>query len=297
MTHNDGIKVTLLISTYNWREALSLCLKAVSMQTRMPDEIVIADDGSREAAVDHVLLPLGQLHGLLHCGLSGLGGLGDVLGGHELIGNQAPGQESQGQNQVGNGELGQGHAHGHAAGLQNSQHIAVLQGGVDGDQGMVAGEAGGHQELGPGQGLGGRNGGQQAQGHDVVSGGAGAEQAGAQHGHQDDQDVGLIAALGGHIHNGPLERGDEPGLLQACDNGHEGRQHDDAGVGEAAEGGGNVGNAEQNHQGTGDHGGCAEGHLVGHDQVDHESRDEQRDNHWGCHLFVLLSGYGTFFFP
>ena len=48
MTHNDGIKVTLLISTYNWREALSLCLKAVSMQTRMPDEIVIADDGSRD---------------------------------------------------------------------------------------------------------------------------------------------------------------------------------------------------------------------------------------------------------
>lgn len=41
-------KVTLLISTYNWKEALRLCLLSVSVQTVMPDEIVIADDGSRE---------------------------------------------------------------------------------------------------------------------------------------------------------------------------------------------------------------------------------------------------------
>ena len=38
--------VAFLISTYNWPEALRLCLAAVLRQTRMPDEIVIADDGS-----------------------------------------------------------------------------------------------------------------------------------------------------------------------------------------------------------------------------------------------------------
>ena len=40
--------VTLLISTYNWTEALERVLNAVMRQTVMPDEIVIADDGSRE---------------------------------------------------------------------------------------------------------------------------------------------------------------------------------------------------------------------------------------------------------
>lgn len=40
--------VALLISTYNWPEALELVLLSVLKQTRMPDEIVIADDGSNE---------------------------------------------------------------------------------------------------------------------------------------------------------------------------------------------------------------------------------------------------------
>lgn len=40
--------VTLLISTYNWEDALRLCLLSASIQTVLPDEIVIADDGSRE---------------------------------------------------------------------------------------------------------------------------------------------------------------------------------------------------------------------------------------------------------
>lgn len=38
--------VTLLISTYNWPEALELVLLSIQSQTLMPDEIVIADDGS-----------------------------------------------------------------------------------------------------------------------------------------------------------------------------------------------------------------------------------------------------------
>jgi len=43
---NNTVSVSLLISTYNWEEALSLCLKSVLSQTRLPDEIIIADDGS-----------------------------------------------------------------------------------------------------------------------------------------------------------------------------------------------------------------------------------------------------------
>ena len=39
----------LLISTYNWPEALKLVLKSVKQQTRLPDEVIIADDGSGEA--------------------------------------------------------------------------------------------------------------------------------------------------------------------------------------------------------------------------------------------------------
>lgn len=40
--------VSLMISTYNWKEALSLCLYSVFRQTVKPCEILIADDGSRD---------------------------------------------------------------------------------------------------------------------------------------------------------------------------------------------------------------------------------------------------------
>ena len=40
------MKIALLISTYNWPEALQAVLKSVKMQSRMPDELLIADDGS-----------------------------------------------------------------------------------------------------------------------------------------------------------------------------------------------------------------------------------------------------------
>lgn len=39
----------MLISTYNWPEALRLVLESVKKQTRMPDEVIIADDGSGNA--------------------------------------------------------------------------------------------------------------------------------------------------------------------------------------------------------------------------------------------------------
>ena len=39
-------KVSLIITTYNWPEALFLVLKSVKNQIRMPDEVIVADDGS-----------------------------------------------------------------------------------------------------------------------------------------------------------------------------------------------------------------------------------------------------------
>lgn len=39
---------SVLVSTYNWPEALELCLRSVFCQTVKPAEIVVADDGSRD---------------------------------------------------------------------------------------------------------------------------------------------------------------------------------------------------------------------------------------------------------
>lgn len=40
------MKTALLIATYNWPDALDMVLKTVAGQQRLPDEILIADDGS-----------------------------------------------------------------------------------------------------------------------------------------------------------------------------------------------------------------------------------------------------------
>lgn len=42
------MKVSLIITTYNWREAIHLSLLSVFLQTRLPAEIIVADDGSRD---------------------------------------------------------------------------------------------------------------------------------------------------------------------------------------------------------------------------------------------------------
>jgi glycosyltransferase involved in cell wall biosynthesis len=39
---------SLIIATYNWKEALALVLATVRAQTEMPGEVLIADDGSRD---------------------------------------------------------------------------------------------------------------------------------------------------------------------------------------------------------------------------------------------------------
>lgn len=46
------MKASLIISTYNWPEALKLCLRTVLHQTQYPYEIIIADDGSTEETAD-----------------------------------------------------------------------------------------------------------------------------------------------------------------------------------------------------------------------------------------------------
>lgn len=43
--------VSLIVSTYNWPEALLICLLSITHQTMLPDEVIIADDGSREDTV------------------------------------------------------------------------------------------------------------------------------------------------------------------------------------------------------------------------------------------------------
>ncbi len=44
--------VSLLISTYNWPEALDLVLRSVVRQSHQPDEVLIADDGSDERTAE-----------------------------------------------------------------------------------------------------------------------------------------------------------------------------------------------------------------------------------------------------
>ncbi|MEF1211136.1 glycosyltransferase [Vibrio alginolyticus] len=42
------MKTTLIITTYNWKEALKAVLESVKRQTVLPDEVIVADDGSRD---------------------------------------------------------------------------------------------------------------------------------------------------------------------------------------------------------------------------------------------------------
>jgi len=46
------ISVSVIIPTYNWPEALNLCIQSVLVQSVLPDEIIIADDGSKQDTSD-----------------------------------------------------------------------------------------------------------------------------------------------------------------------------------------------------------------------------------------------------
>ena len=39
-------RITLIITTYNWPAALDLTLRSVARQSMLPDEVIVADDGS-----------------------------------------------------------------------------------------------------------------------------------------------------------------------------------------------------------------------------------------------------------
>ncbi|HEY5782867.1 MAG TPA: glycosyltransferase, partial [Lysobacter sp.] len=41
-------RASVVITTYNWPQALDLALQALAHQRTLPHEIVVADDGSRE---------------------------------------------------------------------------------------------------------------------------------------------------------------------------------------------------------------------------------------------------------
>lgn len=41
-------RVSIIVSTYNRPDALSLCLQSIAKQVHLPDEVVIGDDGSKE---------------------------------------------------------------------------------------------------------------------------------------------------------------------------------------------------------------------------------------------------------
>ncbi|MGC1549472.1 MAG: glycosyltransferase family 2 protein [Rhodanobacter sp.] len=40
--------VSLMVSTYNWKEALALVLHSIAKQSHLPDEVIVTDDGSRD---------------------------------------------------------------------------------------------------------------------------------------------------------------------------------------------------------------------------------------------------------
>lgn len=60
-------RVSLFLTTYNWPQALTLCLQSLMHQTVLPDEVIVADDGSGEATrgvVEHfkTIAPFDLVH-------------------------------------------------------------------------------------------------------------------------------------------------------------------------------------------------------------------------------------------
>lgn len=41
--------ISLIVATYNWPEALNVCLLSIKQQTLLPNEVIVADDGSDDA--------------------------------------------------------------------------------------------------------------------------------------------------------------------------------------------------------------------------------------------------------
>ena len=56
--------ISLIITTYNWKEALGVSLASVLAQTLPPCEIIVADDGSRPDTGELVRGSIGYYIGL-----------------------------------------------------------------------------------------------------------------------------------------------------------------------------------------------------------------------------------------
>ncbi len=50
----NNLTSTLIITTYNWIDALRLTLDSVKRQSHLPDEVIIADDGSRPDTAEFI---------------------------------------------------------------------------------------------------------------------------------------------------------------------------------------------------------------------------------------------------
>ena len=48
------MRISLIITTYNWPQALELVLRSVEMQSQLPHEVIVADDGSSKSTADVV---------------------------------------------------------------------------------------------------------------------------------------------------------------------------------------------------------------------------------------------------
>ena len=49
MSHSSSLSVSLILTTYNWPEALAAVLDSIKLQRTLPTEVLIADDGSTES--------------------------------------------------------------------------------------------------------------------------------------------------------------------------------------------------------------------------------------------------------
>lgn len=59
--YSSLMKTSLIVTTYNWKEALNLVFRSIARQDEMPDEVLIADDGSREDTAELVREWAGRL--------------------------------------------------------------------------------------------------------------------------------------------------------------------------------------------------------------------------------------------
>ena len=68
MLRDSGLSVGIIVTTYNNIEALRLVIQSIHQQTRLPQEIIIADDGSNAVLSDYVG-DLNELIPIKHCWL------------------------------------------------------------------------------------------------------------------------------------------------------------------------------------------------------------------------------------